>query len=151
MGKLTLFKNHVRTILQQTLFISLTRASYVSAPQLICHVLPRLFTPSSVSVSGPSSSSAPAPHPPPPHPSVIGMNNYFATHPQNISVSEIHSLFPYFCGSFLPFWIRIRIPNLQPIRIRNIAKYHSCVFRVKYSHARKKCIGIPSQNQVEAD
>ncbi len=43
----------------------------------------------------------------------------------------------YFCGSFLPSWIRIRIPNPDPltrlnpdpIRIRNPGNLSSCVFR----------------------
>ncbi len=34
--------------------------------------------------------------------------------PSNTSKHELLQIFFYFCGSFLPFWIRIRIPNQDP-------------------------------------
>ncbi len=34
--------------------------------------------------------------------------------PSNTSKHELLPIFFYFCGSFLPSWIRIRIPNTDP-------------------------------------
>jgi hypothetical protein len=58
---------------------------------------------------------------------------------QNTSKHELLQIFFYFCGSFLPSWIRIRIPDPDPltrlhpdpirIRIRNPEK----TLFIKYS------------------
>jgi hypothetical protein len=54
--------------------------------------------------------------------------------PSNTSKHELLTIFFYFCGSFLPSWIRIRIPdpdpltrlNPDPFQIRN-PDYHTCL------------------------
>ncbi len=83
----------------------------------------------------------------------------------NTSKHELLPIFFYFCGSFLPSWVRIRIPNTNPdpqtrlntdpIRIRFRIRIHnpdqriinSCTMRIKsthwdYCHLAKKYLKI---------